>query len=132
NYTEKDIQEAARAFTGWHHDPEVTHFEYNEGLHDTGPKTILKKTGNFGGEDVIRILTAEEACAKFLVGKLYAYLVSETPPPDGLLELLEEQLRESDYDIADLVKAVRGSRRFFSAHAFRKRVDLPVVYSVGV
>src|SRR5690349_19953978 len=72
NYTEKDIQEAARALSGWHHDPVVTHIEYNQGLLDPGSKTILKQTCSFGGEDVIRILTGQGACAKFLVGKLYA------------------------------------------------------------
>jgi hypothetical protein len=131
NYSEKDIQEAARAFTGWHHDPEVTHFEYNEGVHDPGPKTILKQSGNFGGEDVVRICTEQEACATFLVGKLYSFLVSETPPPKGLLVPLEERFRKSDYDIAGVVKAILGSRVFFSEHAYRKRVKWPVEYALG-
>jgi hypothetical protein len=132
NYSEKDIQEAARAFTGWHHDPEVTHFEYNEVVHDTGSKTILKQTGNFGGDDVIRICTDQPACAKFLVGKLYAFLVSETAPPKGLLAPLEERFRKSDLDIADLVKAMLGSKLFYSEHAYRKRVKWPVEYALGV
>ena len=132
NYSEKDIQEAARAFTGWHHDPEVTHFEYNEVVHDPGLKTILKKTGNFGGDDVVRICADQPACARFLVGKLYAFLVSETAPPKGLLAPLEERFRKSDYDIADLVKGVLGSRLFFSEHAYRKRVKWPVEYALGV
>jgi hypothetical protein len=132
NYTEKDIQEAARAFTGWHHDPEVTTYEYNPSLHDDGSKTVLGRTGKWGGEDVVRICTEQEACAKFLVGKLYGFLVSETAPPKGLLTPLEERYRKSGYDTADLVRAVIGSKLFFSEHAYRKRVKWPVEYALGV
>jgi uncharacterized protein (DUF1800 family) len=131
NYTEKDIQEAARALTGWHHDPEAVRFEYNPDLHDDGTKTIFDKTGNFGGTDVVRLCCDRPSCARFLVGKLYAYLVSETPPPKGLLEPLETRFRKSDYDIADLARTMIGSRLFFSEHAYRKRVKWPVEYVLG-
>jgi uncharacterized protein (DUF1800 family) len=131
NYTEKDIREAARALTGWHHDAEVTKFEFNRDLHDDGTKTIFGKTGKWGGEDVIRLCCDQEACAKFLVGKLYTYLVSETAPPKGLLTPLEEQFRASDYRIADLVSTVLGSRLFYSEHAYQKRVKWPVECALG-
>lgn len=128
NYTEKDIQEAARAFTGWHHDPGVTTFEYNPALHDEGEKTVLGQKGTWTGSDIVRICCDQPACAKFLVGKLYAYLVSETPPPKGFLTPLEERFRKSDYNISDLAATILGSRLFFSTHAYRKRVKWPVEY----
>jgi hypothetical protein len=131
NYTERDIQEAARAFTGWHHSPDQAAFEFNPALHDDGPKTIFGATGNFGGADVVRLCADQPACARFLVSKLYAFLVSETPPPRELLAPLEARFRRSDYDIADLVRTVLGSRLFFSAHAYRKRVKWPIEYVVG-
>ncbi|MBX9582495.1 MAG: DUF1800 domain-containing protein [Gemmataceae bacterium] len=131
NYTEKDVQEAARAFTGWHHDPEVERFEYNPDLHDDGSKTVFGKTGAWNGDDIVRLCCDRPACARFLVGKLYAFLVSETPPPKGLLAPLEERFRAGDYDIADLVRTVLGSRLFFSAHAYHKRVKWPVEFAVG-
>ncbi len=131
NYTERDIQEAARAFTGWHHTPDQTAFEFNAAVHDDGAKTIFTQTGNFGGEDVLRLCADRPACAKFLVGKLYAFFVSETPPPAALLAPLEDSFRRSDYDIASLVRTMLGSRLFFSAHAYRKRVKWPVEYAVG-
>ena len=131
NYTEKDIQEAARAFTGWHHDTEVVKFEFNRDLHDDGAKTIFGKTGKFTGEDVVRLCCEQAACAKFLVGKLYAFLVSETPPPKELLAPLADRFRTSDYDIAGLVGTMLGSRLFFSEHAYRKRVKWPVEYALG-
>jgi len=131
NYTEKDVQEAARAFTGWHHSPDQTAFEFNRDLHDDGPKTLFGRAGNWGGDDVVRLLGDHPACARFLVGKLYAFLVSETPPPRPLLAPLEDRFRRGEYDIADLVKTILGSRLFFSAHAHRRRVKWPVEYAVG-
>ena len=130
NYTEKDIREAARAFTGWYTSQEVNHekFVYQADEHDEGMKTVFGQTGNWNGEDIVRICSDQPACARFLVGKLYAYLVSEAPPPKGLLAPLEERFRKSDYDIGDLVKAMLGSRFFFSAHAYHKRVKWPVEY----
>ncbi|MCE9567025.1 MAG: DUF1800 domain-containing protein [Planctomycetes bacterium] len=131
NYTEKDVQEAARAFTGWHHDAEVSKFENNVVLHDDGEKTIFGKKGNWAGADVVRLCCDHEACARFLVGKLYAFLISETKPPAKLLEPLEASFRKSDYDIAALVGTMLSSKLFFSDHAFHKRVKWPVEYAVG-
>jgi hypothetical protein len=128
NYSEKDIQEAARAFTGWHHNITLTAFENNPSAHDEGEKTVLGQKGAWTGSDIIRICCDQPACARFLIGKLYSFLVSETPPPKGLLTPLEERFRKSDYNIADLVSAMLGSRLFFSSHAYRKRVKWPVEY----
>jgi hypothetical protein len=131
NYSEKDVQEAARSFTGWHHDAEGLKFENNPLLHDEGEKTFLGKTGKWTGADVVRICCDQPACAKFLVGKLYAYLVSETAPPKGLLDPLVASFRKSDYDIAALVRTMLASQLFFSEHAYRKRVKWPVEYALG-
>jgi hypothetical protein len=135
NYTEKDIQEAARAFTGWHTDSRIDEdedtFHFKPVLHDEGQKTVFGKTGNWNGDDVIRLCCDKADCAAFLVGKLYSFLVSETRPPKELLAPLEERFRKSDYDIADLVKTMLGSRLFFSQHAYRKRVKWPVEYALG-
>ena len=93
NYTEKDIQEAARAFTGWHVDSRTDEdedtFQFKPVLHDGGQKTVFGKAGNWNGDDIIRLCCDQPACARFLVGKLYAFLVSETPPPKGLLAPLK-------------------------------------------
>lgn len=128
HYTEKDIQEAARAFSGWHHDQSQTSFKFNADEHDDGQKTVLGQKGNWTGSDVIRICCDQPACARFLVGKLYAYLVSEAPPPRGLLTPLEEKFRKSDYNITELLATIFGSRLFFSQHAYRKRIKWPVEY----
>ena len=130
NYTEKDIREAARAFTGWRTDG--TGFAFDARLHDGGTKTVLGQTGTWDGGDVVRIVLEQPAAARFLVRKLYRYLVSETAtPPDALLEPLCESFRQSDYDIAGLVRTILASRHFYSAHAFRQRIKGPVEYVLG-
>ena len=131
NYTEKDIQEAARALTGWHHDAEVKTFEFVRELHDAGEKTVFGKTGKWTGEDVVKLCCDHDACAKFLVSKLYAFFVSETPAPKALLAPLADQFRKSDYDIAALAKTMLSSKLFFSEHAYRKRVKWPVECALG-
>ncbi len=132
NYTEKDIREAARAFTGWHTDSNGFGYEFNARLHDEGVKTILGETGNWNGDDVVRILLKQPAAARFLVRKLYRFYISETQEPsDAFLEPLAQSFRKSDYDIAALVRTMLSSRHFFSDYAFRQRIKSPVEYVLG-
>ncbi len=130
NYTEKDVREAARAFTGWRTDGRVFIFEASR--HDNGPKVVLGKSGNWDGGDVVRIVLEQPAAAKFLIRKLYQHFVNETTvAPDALLEPLVQQFRKSDYDIAAVVRTMLGSRHFYSAHAFRQRIKGPVEFVLG-
>ena len=129
NYTEKDVREAARAFTGWHTDGHG--FKFNAGQHDDGSKTVLGTTGDLDGGDVVKIVLEQPAAARFLVRKFYTYFVSEVPPTDKLLEPLCEQYRQSEYDTAALVKTILSSRLFYSDHAFRKRIKSPIEYVLG-
>jgi hypothetical protein len=131
HYTETDIREAARAFTGWHTDGDK--FAFTPRFHDDGPKTYLGQTGPWDGTDVQRIILTQPAAAQFLVRKLYDYLIAETPsPPDALLAPLAERFRQSDYDIADLVGTMLRSHHFFSEYSYRRRVKSPVEFAVGV
>jgi hypothetical protein len=130
NYTETDVREAARAFTGWHTDGDG--FDFVKSLHDTGPKTLLGTTGPLDGGDVVDILLKQPACARFVVAKLYRFLISENQePPAALLEPLAEQFRKSDYDIAALLRTMLSSRHFFSAYAYRQRIKSPVEFVLG-
>jgi hypothetical protein len=130
NYTERDIREAARAFTGWHTDRGG--FKFDARFHDEGNKTVLGQTGTWDGGDVVRIVLEQPAAARFLVRKLYHFLISETAePPAALLEPLCESFRKSDHDVAALVRTMLASRHFYSGHAFRQRVKSPVEYVVG-
>jgi uncharacterized protein (DUF1800 family) len=130
NYTEKDVRQAARAFTGWHTDGSRFHFDAR--AHDDGTKTVLGQTGAWDGGDVVRIVLGQPAAARFLVRKLYLFLISENAsPPEALLDPLCRSFRKSDYDIAGLVRTMLSSRHFYSAHAFRQRIKSPVEFLVG-
>lgn len=129
NYTERDVREAARAFTGWHTDNDG--FRFNAAAHDAGLKKVLDQTGRWDGGDVVRIVLEQPAAARFLVRKLYAHFVSEIAPPAALLEPLCESFRKCEYDIAALMRTILTSRIFYSDHAFRKRIKSPVEYVLG-
>ena len=72
NYTERDVREAARAFTGWTND--VLAFKFDADQHDSGEKTFLGRTGPFNGEDIIDIILAQPVTGEFVAAKLYRYL----------------------------------------------------------
>jgi uncharacterized protein (DUF1800 family) len=129
NYTERDVREAARAFTGWH--TSAGGFHFNAGAHDGGWKRILGRSGKWGGSDVIRIVLEQPAAARFLVRKLYSFFISELTPPDSLLEPLCESLRRTDFDVGSVLRTMLSSRLFFSEQAFRKRIKSPVEYVLG-
>ncbi len=131
NYTERDVREGARAFTGWEiHDGK---FALNAGLHDDGTKTYLGKTGRWGGEDVVRICLEQEAAPYFIAGKLFRFFISDTlQPTRELLAPVAARFRESDYDLRGVVETMLRSNLFFSEHAFRAQIKSPVDFAVGI
>jgi uncharacterized protein (DUF1800 family) len=131
NYSEHDVKEAARSFTGWELRQE--RFRFNRYQHDAGPKTLLGQTGAWTGDDVLRILLDQPATGRFLARKLFRFLISETAePPAALLEPLAAGLRQHKYDLGWLVRTVLGSNLFYSPHAVRQRVKGPVELAVGL
>lgn len=131
NYSEHDIKEAARAFTGW--ELRQNEFRFNRYQHDAGQKTVLGQTGAWTGDDVLRILLEQPAAGHFLVRKLFRWLVSETAdPPAALIEPLAAGLRQHDYDYAWLVRTILSSNLFYSPHAVRQRIKGPVELAIGL
>src|SRR4051812_16344983 len=121
NYTEADIREAARAFTGW--TLRGGKVVFTESDHDDGEKKVFGRTGNFKPDDVVRLCLDKDSCPYFIAAKLFRFLVSETTPPTReLLEPLATAFRKSDFDFTAMVRTVIGSNLFFSAHAYRSRV----------
>jgi uncharacterized protein (DUF1800 family) len=131
NYTEKDIREAARAFTGW----EVRGAEafFNKDQHDDGTKTVLGQTGKWIGDDIVRICLEQKSATGFIVAKLYRFLVSEAlEPTPELLAPLEADFRNSGYDFGAVVRRMLSSNLFFSPLVYRTRVKSPVEYALGI
>jgi uncharacterized protein (DUF1800 family) len=130
NYTEKDIQELARCFTGW--EIQYGEFKFNPYQHDNGSKSVLGKTGNMDGDDGIRAILERPAAAEFLCTKLVRYFVADDVPiTKELIAPLAKQMRESKYVSAPVVETILTSRLFFSPAARGQKVRSPVELGVG-
>ncbi len=130
NYTEQDIQEAARAFTGWSvlNEQPVLTFPH----HDYGEKTIFGQTGRFTAGDVIRLVLGQPACGRFIVRKLFGEFISEgVAPPDELIEPLADEFRLRNYDISWVMGRMLRSWVFYSRASISQRIKSPVEYVVG-
>jgi uncharacterized protein (DUF1800 family) len=128
NYTEKDVREAARAFTGW--DYEDVRFVVKDDLHDHGQKTFLGKTGDFDGVQVIDIIMRQPVTANFIAGKLYRYFVREDLSP-ALQVQLGDLLRKGDYQIAPFMETLFLSRDFYSDASMGAIIPGPVLLAVS-
>jgi uncharacterized protein (DUF1800 family) len=131
-YTEKDVQEGARAFTGWAYDYKTRSFYYNPYLHDDGWKTFLGQSGNFHGDDIIDIIARQPATAKFITTKLWKFFVSDDPPPTAELERLSRIYLSSGFDIGKVVEAILISPLFYSDAVRYSQIKTPAEYVVGV
>lgn len=131
NYTEQDIREAARAFTGWR--LENGRAVFLAGQHDAGDKNVLGQRGRWRSDDIVRICLEQESTAYFVAAKLFKLLVSETIPatPD-LLEPLARRFRESDYDFGAMVETVLRSNLFFSPQVYRSRIKPPLDFTLEI
>ncbi len=131
HYTEQDIREAARAFTGW--DIANGKAVFNPSQHDDGEKIVLGRIGKWTADDIIRLCLEQKAAPYFIAGKLYRFLISETvPATPELLEPLADQLRKSDYNISGLVETILRSNLFFSPQVYRTRIKSPVDFILGI
>src|SRR5665213_1884696 len=110
HYSEKDVREAARAFTGWNYVD--LKFVVNKDKHDDGEKTFLGKTGNFDGVDIIDIIMQQPATADYIAGKLYRFFVRDNPSPE-LQKKLGAVFRDNHYEIAPLLETIFLSRDFY-------------------
>ena len=131
HYTEKDVQEGARAFTGWAlqrgggKSGGGAGFLYRPRMHDDAAKTFLGQTGPFNGDDILRILCAQPRTAEFLVTKLWDWFV--WPKPDAAtIAPFAERYRASGLDTKALLRDVMGSPEFYSDRAIRSIVKSPV------
>ncbi len=148
NYTEDDVKECARAFTGWTIANGIpgqpygrydSMFVYNPADHDDGEKTFLGETGRFNGEDVIDIIVKQPATARFLSRHLYSYFVADeaqvpswmsTPPRDPeTIRMLEEEYFRSGYNIRSMLRVLFNSDAFKNARF--SRIKSPIETVIG-
>lgn len=128
NYTEKDIQEAARAFTGWNY--KGLAYVVNPQQHDDGVKTVLGNSGNFDGVQVIDIILAKQVTSEYLAAKLYRYFVREDVTPAMRIKL-GKLLRDNKFEIAPFLETVFASRDFYSDASVATRIKPPVELTIS-
>jgi uncharacterized protein (DUF1800 family) len=130
NYTEKDIKEAARAFSGWF--VLRSQLRYIPREHDSDIKNILGQKGKFNNDDLVRIILKQPATSQMIVKKLYCWLICESEEPDiTLINPLAESFAK-DYDIMKLTEKMLRSNLFFSQVAYRQRIKSPVEFALGI
>ena len=129
NYSETDVRECARAFTGWYFD-DLT-FKVDAAKHDAGPKAFLGRTGPFDGVDVLKIIFEQPVTAEFFAGKIYRFLVRDELSPQ-LRQKLGAVLREHNYDVKPLLTAIFLSRDFYSQASYGGHIKGPVEHLVAM
>jgi uncharacterized protein (DUF1800 family) len=130
HYTENDVKESARAFTGWGTNLEGE-YNFRPRQHDDGMKTFFGKTGNLGGEDIIEILLSQKQTAIFITGKIYRYFVNETVDEEKV-NALASKFYDSGYDIRGLMISIFTSSWFYSPGNMGTQIKSPVVWLVGI
>jgi len=129
NYTEQDIKESARAFTGWAFNGE--NFQFRRRRHDDSSKEFMGQRGKFGGEDIIRIILKNPQCARFLSRKIWMFF-AEVEPTQRTAEVLAERFRGTDYDVTDLLRTILTSAEFYGSNVVGAQIKSPVHFIIGL
>lgn len=130
HYTETDVKEAARSFTGWGANV-AGEFVFRRAQHDDNKKTFLGKTGNFSGDDVLSILLEQKQTALFITEKIYKYFVNEQIDKN-IIQGLAERFYQSNYSIQSLMKDIFSSEWFYDIRNIGSKIKSPIELIVGI
>lgn len=128
-YTEEDIKESARAFTGYRVNPQEMAFQFLSKQFDPEEKQFMGRRGPFTGDDIIDIILERKECSEFIARKLWIYFGSENPSPETV-SALAAHFRESGFDIRSVVREIFLSSEFYSPAVVRRQVKSPVQWIV--
>jgi uncharacterized protein (DUF1800 family) len=128
NYTESDIKEAARAFTGWTF--EGSSFIFRRRAHDGGEKTFLGRRGNFTGDDIVNAILEEPAASRFLARKLFVFFAHEDPPA-SVLEAIARELERGRFEVRPALRLLFMSAEFYSARSRGSQIKSPAQLVAG-
>jgi uncharacterized protein (DUF1800 family) len=128
-YTEQDVQQAGRAFTGWRIDRTNNCFQFDPSQHDDGIKTYLGETGNFNGDDILDIIVRQPATAHFLSTKLFRFFVHDSPSETDLQPLINAYF-DSGYEVRAMLAAIFQSQEFYRPQARYANIKSPTEYLV--
>ncbi len=129
NYTEQDIREAARAFTGYQLNRRTGEVIHNKRQWDSTAKTVFGKTGPFTGQDIINLIFEKEQAARFMAKKLWEFFVYENPSA-GALDALSASFQKSNFQTAPLLREIFLSKEFYAEASIRSQIKSPVQYLI--
>ena len=125
NYTEQDIQQAAKAYTGWGFSKDRLHYAYHPNNHDPGSKTVFGQTGDFTGEDVLNMICDQLQCARFITKGLWRFFAQDQPP-QPIVDALADHFHSSKMDLKQLMRTIFSSREFYAPDVIRSQIKSPV------
>lgn len=130
-YTEQDIRELAKCFTGW--EIRRDKFRFNRRQHDSGEKSFLGHTGAFSGEGAVHVVMQHQATPEFIVGKLVNFFVFDEPsPPATLIAPLVRQFRADDLNLHSVLRRILTSNLFYSHYAVGRKIRSPAELCIGL
>jgi len=129
NYTEQDIRESARAFTGYRIDFTTQQFRFAPFQQDHGPKKFMGKTGNLNGDDIIDMLVSKPACAQFIGRKLWRFFV-EDESSNAVVDSVAGTIRKHNFELRPVLREILSSAEFYSDRAMGNQIKSPVQYIV--
>jgi hypothetical protein len=129
-YSEEDVQQSARAFTGWAFDRATAQFTFLKNRHDDGVKKFFGKEGDWNGDQIISMILEHPQAARFLGAKIWSYFAYENPEED-LIEEFAQVIRKSDFDLRVVFKTLFQSRAFYSPKARGTQVKSPIQLIAG-
>lgn len=130
NYTEEDIKQGARAFTGWMVSRRDGLYQFDERFHDEGDKQFMGKVGNFNGEDIVNIVFENPQVAKYMVNKLWIEFISPTPVQEEV-DRLAKVFVDNNYEMLPLLRELFLSQHFRSRENYGQQIKSPVELIVG-
>lgn len=130
HYTESDVRESARAWTGWKVRPLTGEAYFVDRAHDNGTKTFLGQTGNFTGQDVVNIIFRQHQAAEYFATTLLNFFLYNNPEP-ALVSAVAALLRKNDYNLKPVMSTLLRSNVFYSSRAYRSLVKSPVEFVAG-
>jgi uncharacterized protein (DUF1800 family) len=130
NYSEDDIRQSARAFTGWTIDRQTGEFTFNPRTHDDGTKSFLSRTGDFDGSDIVDIIYQQRAAETFWATTLLTAFVYDDPEPE-LVNEFANVISRNKFELAPSISMLLRSNIFYSPRAYRALVKSPVEFVVG-
>ena len=127
NYSEQDIRESARAFTGYRIELTTQQFRFAPMQHDHGPKNFMGRTGALNGDEIIDVLVDKPACAQFLGRKLWRFFVEDEPSPQ-IVDTIASSIRAHNYEMRPVLREIFSSAEFYSDRVMKTQIKSPIQY----